>query len=99
MKAIRQNISPSLRNAVIEGKGRHCGYCGKGPLYKKALQLDHIVPVVSGGTNSYENLIPCCTKCNKAKQSKPLRVYIARRIPALERELQILKALQGIYGK
>lgn len=96
-RSYRPPIKPDLRDAVIAEKGRHCTYCGKGPLYKRALQMDHVVPTVSGGTNTLANLVPCCGPCNRAKQAKSLVVYIERRIPALERELEMLRNLAAIY--
>lgn len=97
-RAIRPQILPKMREQVIAEKGRHCIYCGKGPLYKRQLHLDHIVSFKDGGKNSLENLFPCCATCNTKKGSKSVADYADRRIPALERELALLRALRAVYG-
>lgn len=40
-----------------------CFYCGT----TKQLSIDHVVPLVSGGPNTRENLVACCVPCNDAK--------------------------------
>jgi 5-methylcytosine-specific restriction endonuclease McrA len=97
--AYKPPVPKKLRDAVIDAKGRLCTYCGKGPLYKTRLHMDHLVPFSSGGKHTMENLFPCCAKCNQAKQSRSVADYIAHRIPQLERELTMLRALQGLYPK
>jgi 5-methylcytosine-specific restriction endonuclease McrA len=95
-RAYRPSIPEALRAEVIERKGRHCAYCGTGPLYKKRLHLDHVVPVTAGGQSVFANLLPCCKRCNSAKLNASLDVYLTRRIPALERELGILRAIAAL---
>lgn len=46
--------------ARYDGK---CAYCGaSGPL-----QPDHRVPLALGGSNSIENILPACGRCNRRK--------------------------------
>jgi len=92
-------IRKKLKDAVVEAKGRMCTYCGKGPLYKGRLHMDHLIPFSHGGASSVENLFPCCSKWNQAKQSRSVADYVAQRIPQLEREIAMLKVLQGLYPK
>ena len=47
-----------------------CAYCGHKCVGKGALHFDHIVPVVSGGTNSLNNLTIACKHCNSSKSDK-----------------------------
>ncbi len=64
-----------LRNAVgfftaTEWRGllglyrNRCAYCGK---RNKRLTVDHIVPLVGGGTNTIDNIVPACSRCNSSK--------------------------------
>jgi len=45
-----------------------CLCCDK----KKALTVDHVIPVSKGGTSFISNIQPLCDTCNKAKSSKTL---------------------------
>jgi 5-methylcytosine-specific restriction endonuclease McrA len=44
-----------------------CAYCGR-----KGVKLtkDHIVPLIKGGTDSIDNVVPACEYCNKSKGTK-----------------------------
>ena len=51
--------------------------------------LDHVVPRVSFGSNSYRNLVSCCLQCNSQKRDRSagdfLRsLYRERRLTAVE---------------
>ena len=52
------------RKNVITRDGNRCQYCGtsKGPM-----TVDHIIPKTMGGTESWENLVCSCSKCNNKK--------------------------------
>lgn len=43
-----------------------CQYCGK-HCDRNDLTVDHVIPKSKGGSNSWTNLVTCCTKCNHAK--------------------------------
>jgi 5-methylcytosine-specific restriction endonuclease McrA len=64
----RLNLRPSEWRdrcaAVKERDGYICGYCGDdiGPMH-----VDHIVPLIQGGSNDIENLITACRECNCGK--------------------------------
>jgi 5-methylcytosine-specific restriction endonuclease McrA len=60
---LRTKISKALRARVFLEKGIACSYCGVSPIWT----LDHVKPVNKGGTNSFENLVPCCDSCNSSK--------------------------------
>ena len=44
-----------------------CHYCGK-RFAPEELTMDHIVPVVRGGTSTKGNCVPCCKACNNEKK-------------------------------
>lgn len=43
-------------------QGRSCIYCSD-----VATTIDHVLPLVRGGTNYEGNLAPCCKRCNSSK--------------------------------
>jgi 5-methylcytosine-specific restriction endonuclease McrA len=51
--------------------GCRCLCCGKWG-GANDLQIDHVVPLERGGSNSIENIQPLCEKCNKAKGRKTI---------------------------
>ena len=49
-----------------------CAKCGRAvPLDK--LTIDHFMPKYHGGTDEFDNLIPLCNRCNKAKGSRIMK--------------------------
>jgi 5-methylcytosine-specific restriction endonuclease McrA len=54
---------------LLEQCGNKCVCCGK----KKKLTVDHIVPVIKGGTNLISNIQPLCKSCNSSKHTKTIR--------------------------
>lgn len=52
------------KNRVAEGR---CHYCG-GTFPPGELTMDHLVPVIRGGTSSRGNLVPACRECNSRKK-------------------------------
>lgn len=65
----REGAAPGLTRrerdrllAEWKRQGRACAYCPA-----PATTVDHVVPLVRGGTNYEGNLAPCCRPCNGAK--------------------------------
>lgn len=58
-----------------------CAYCGKdcgdNPA-KRAIHIDHIIPMVQGGHNSRWNLTKACISCNSSKGSASLLDFYSR---------------------
>lgn len=56
---------------VMERDGFKCCYCDWAPYQNdiKKLEIDHVVPRSSGGTNSWSNCVTCCGPCNRKKGS------------------------------
>jgi 5-methylcytosine-specific restriction endonuclease McrA len=52
--------------------GDPCSFCGTRPV-----EIDHIVPVVAGGTGEWDNLAPACRSCNASKNDRPLLAFMA----------------------
>lgn len=51
-----------------------CSYCGE-----RAGTIDHIVPIIAGGSNKAENLTAACHGCNTQKNAKPALIFMAKR--------------------
>ena len=69
LKRSRANIhisKRSIRDEIFDLYGEKCLKCGS----NKNIQLDHIVPVVKGGSNDISNLQPLCKTCNTSKGTK-----------------------------
>jgi len=47
-----------------------CRECLKQGRLTPATEVDHIVPLASGGTNDLENLQPLCHSCHSRKTAK-----------------------------
>ncbi|HQO77642.1 MAG TPA: HNH endonuclease [Thermodesulfobacteriota bacterium] len=52
-------------NIYLRDKGT-CQYCGK-KFPKTELSLDHVVPRAYGGKSTWENIVCCCSTCNRTK--------------------------------
>ncbi|MBI2605222.1 MAG: HNH endonuclease [Deltaproteobacteria bacterium] len=61
----RNVVRFSRTNAFL--RDRHsCQYCGR-KRARHELTLDHVIPVVQGGTKSWENIVTACIPCNQRK--------------------------------
>jgi 5-methylcytosine-specific restriction endonuclease McrA len=71
---IRARNAPGLkerpRRALLKqwiSQGRSCFYCDARPV-----SIDHVIPLVLGGSNYEGNLVPACKWCNSSKGSSLL---------------------------
>ena len=63
---MRKIINKRKRYRVLEKYNYKCCACGRGADVC-ALEVDHIIPVSSGGTNDMDNLQCLCSDCNMGK--------------------------------
>lgn len=66
-EASAPGLSARQRQALLarwRRQGRSCAYCPA-----PATTIDHVVPLVRGGTNYEGNLTPCCRACNSGKRA------------------------------
>tara|TARA_Y100000590_G_scaffold112343_1_gene128141 strand:- start:623 stop:1141 length:519 start_codon:yes stop_codon:yes gene_type:complete len=63
-----KHISLTRKN-IIQRDNYTCQYCGK---YSKNITIDHIIPKVKNGADSWENLVSACVKCNLKKGNRLL---------------------------
>ena len=78
----------ALRQAIHSRERGFCFYCLR-RLTARVQCLDHVVPRVQLGRNSYRNLVSCCLECNSQKGQRSaddfLRwLYRERRLTAAE---------------
>ncbi len=69
--AKRKSTGKRLRFEVLKRDGFRCRYCGTTSM-ETMLHVDHVVPVVDGGTDDPTNLAAACAACNGGKSSVPL---------------------------
>jgi hypothetical protein len=89
----------ALRKAIHDRERGACFYClRRTPAHVHG--LDHVVPRVRFGRNSYRNLVSCCLECNSRKGDRPARDFLrtlyrlGRLTPAeLDGRLRALKDL------
>lgn len=67
--ARREHIPARLRHEVFKRDNYRCRECGA-TNKETTLEIDHIVPVSKGGSNSLSNLQTLCKKCNRAKHAR-----------------------------
>ncbi|OGH88224.1 MAG: hypothetical protein A3J93_00385 [Candidatus Magasanikbacteria bacterium RIFOXYC2_FULL_42_28] len=65
-----------MRYNVLQRDKFRCVLCGRDAKDDR-LEIDHIVPVVAGGTNDIKNLRTLCAECNKGKMLLEERHIIA----------------------
>jgi len=88
-----------MRKAIHDREGGVCFYClRRTPAHVHG--LDHVVPRVRFGRNSYRNLVSCCLECNSRKGDRPARdflrtLYRQGRLTASELDGR-LRALKGL---
>jgi len=70
-KPKRKGIGKTTRFNVFKRDLFTCQYCSAKPP-KVPLEIDHIIPVSKGGTNSISNLVTSCFDCNRGKGSSEL---------------------------
>lgn len=62
----RKAIPVRDRYNVLHAFGFTCAYCGVSSREAR-LEIDHVLPVSSGGTNDINNLVAACRECNAGK--------------------------------
>jgi 5-methylcytosine-specific restriction endonuclease McrA len=69
---------------LLEKWGRKCAYCAKENI---PLQIEHIVARARGGSDRVSNLTLACEKCNTAKGTQEIAVFLKKKSEVLKRIL------------
>lgn len=80
----RESLPPGLRFKILVRDSFRCVYCGK-TKDESRIDVDHVIPVASGGTNDPGNLVAACTACNIGKS----KLHV---IPVMDQD-------RGVYVK
>ncbi len=59
------------RNAVKDRDGHKCAYCGS----TENLHVDHVIPLVGGGSSELDNLVTACRECNCGKSGRTVEEW------------------------
>ena len=78
-----------VREYLLEKWHRTCAYCGKKDV---PLQVEHIEPRATGGSNRVSNLTLACQPCNQRKGARPVREFLKAKPEVLKRILAQAKA-------
>jgi 5-methylcytosine-specific restriction endonuclease McrA len=63
---------PLCRSNIFARDHYRCQYCGD-ELSPKEATLDHVIPRSQGGKTSWENVVCCCSDCNREKGGRTPR--------------------------
>ncbi len=63
---IGRKAPPLCRTNILARDSFECQYCGKN-LSSKEATLDHVKPRSQGGKTTWDNIVCCCTHCNRKK--------------------------------
>jgi hypothetical protein len=66
----RPRISAAVRRQITERDTQRCAYCRSAMIVGIPRVIEHIIPLVSGGTSTPDNLCLACYRCNEFKGSR-----------------------------
>ena len=92
---ISQEIKLTKRQIIAIRDGFICQYCGKKIESVTDLELDHIIPKIKGGKDTYDNLALSCWSCNH-KKSDNLPQDVGFKFPSV-RNYHRNRALKDLF--
>ncbi|MDH3639236.1 MAG: HNH endonuclease, partial [Gammaproteobacteria bacterium] len=69
LKARKDYLPPLSNEALFARDARLCLYCG-GRFRDRELSRDHVTPLSMGGTDSWNNVVTACKRCNNHKAGR-----------------------------
>lgn len=91
-------ISTTEWKIICEHFGNVCVCCGLPEKRYKELSMDHIVPVIRGGTSDWTNIQPLCFSCNSKKHADTIDYRPPHLIPELCRKIAEFEAKKARGG-
>lgn len=82
-----RSLSKQKRFKIFKRDSFTCMYCGQKPP-NVTLEVDHIIPVASGGPNTDENLATSCFDCNRGKSDGSLDVIPEALVDTQRRKIE-----------
>lgn len=82
--------------ACLEYFNHCCAYCGCQKGFWNPIQMEHFIPVTSGGGFTKENIIPACKSCNASKKDKPALKWLIEKYGA-HKAKEIIKRVQDYF--
>lgn len=70
----RRKLTKEERLDIYNKYNGRCGYCGE-KIDIKDMQVDHIVALRVGGTDTLDNMICSCRSCNHYKSTYTLEIF------------------------
>lgn len=70
-------VSSSKALKILKRDGYRCVYCGQKGNAHIALEIDHVTPRSWGGSNTTDNLVTACARCNNLKGDLNLKLFMA----------------------
>ena len=64
-----------LLKSILDREDNRCFYTGR-KITDKNCYLDHVIPQVNSGNNSYKNIVASCYDANSMKNDKPAEEFI-----------------------
>lgn len=68
--ALRTKISPTTRRQIAEWAEHRCSYCRSPEIVGIPMVIEHIIPLIAGGSSDLQNLCLACYRCNEFKGSR-----------------------------
>jgi 5-methylcytosine-specific restriction endonuclease McrA len=69
------HFTPKEWSARVKEFASACAYCGR---HASRLEQEHVVPLMSGGTNYIDNVVPACRSCNARKGTDSLLLFLVK---------------------
>jgi hypothetical protein len=89
-------IRKDLRLAIYLRGGMACTYCAATLEDGARLTVEHVVCRTHGGSDTADNLVVCCQKCNSSRSDRPVEDFAATVAGYINRGVTAEQILDGI---